>query len=71
LPALELALESRFREFGDSPTHFELSWRSGGSVGFLIDLFRILELTIMVVRGRGSVHGCWTLSSNIFGCSLL
>ena len=41
-------------ESGDSPTHCELSWILGGSVGFLIDLFRIFELTIVVVRGRGS-----------------
>jgi len=52
LPALELVLESKFRESGDSPTHFELSWIPGGSVGFLIDLFRIFELTMVVVRGR-------------------
>ena len=31
---------------------FELSWRPGGSVGFLIDLFRFFELTMVVVRGR-------------------
>ena len=33
---------------------FELSWIPGGSVGFLIDLFRIFELTMVVVKGRGS-----------------
>ena len=37
---------------------FELSWRPGGSVGFLSDLFRIFELTIMVVRGR---EGCFVI----------
>ena len=52
LPALELALESRLSESGDSPTHCELSWIPGGSVEFLIDLFRIYELTMVVVRER-------------------
>jgi len=56
LPALELALESKFRESGDSPIRFELSWRPGGSVGFLIDLFRIFELTMVVVREREVVN---------------
>jgi len=55
LLALELALESRFRESGDSPTYFELSWRPEGSVEFLIDLFRIFELTMVVVREREGV----------------
>ena len=31
---------------------FELFWRPGGSVGFLINLFGFFELTMMVVRGR-------------------
>ena len=31
---------------------FELSWRPGGSVGFLINLFGFFELTMVVVRGR-------------------
>ena len=31
---------------------FELSWRPGGSVGYLIDLFGFFELTMVVVRGR-------------------
>ena len=31
---------------------FELSWRPGGSVGFLIDLFGFFELTMVVVRER-------------------
>jgi len=31
---------------------FELSWRLGGSVGFLINLFGFFELTMVVVRGR-------------------
>ena len=31
---------------------FELSWISGGSVGFLINLFGFFELTMVVVRGR-------------------
>ena len=53
LPALELALESKFRESGDSPMPFELSWIPGGSVGFLINLFGFFELTMVVVRGRG------------------
>ena len=52
LPALELALESKFRESGDSPMSFELSWRPEGSVGFLINLFGFFELTMVVVRGR-------------------
>ena len=52
MPALELALESKFRESGDSPMPFELSWRPGGSVGFLINLFGFFELTMVVVRGR-------------------
>jgi len=56
LPALELALESRLSESGDSPAHCELSWIPGGSIGFLIDLFRFFELTMMVVRGRS---GWW------------
>jgi len=50
---LELALKSRLSESRDSPTHCELSWIPGGSVGFLIDLFRIFELTMVVVRKRG------------------
>ena len=32
---------------------FELSWIPAGSVGFLSDLFRNFELTMVVVRGRG------------------
>jgi len=52
LPALELALESKFREFGDSPMPFELSWIPGESVGFLINLFGFFELTMVMVRGR-------------------
>ena len=36
LPALELALEGKLDESGDSPTHLELSWRSGGSTDFLL-----------------------------------
>ena len=52
MPALELALESKFRESGDSPMFFELSWRPGGSVGILINLFGFFKLTIVVVRGR-------------------
>ena len=52
MPALELALESKFRESGDSPMPFELSWIPGGSVGFLINLFGFFELTMVVVRGR-------------------
>ena len=31
---------------------FELSWRPGGSVGFLINLFGFFKLTIVVVRER-------------------
>ena len=31
---------------------FELSWRPGGSVGLLINLFGFFELTMVVVRGR-------------------
>ena len=31
---------------------FELSWRPGGSLGFLINLFGFFELTMVVVRGR-------------------
>ena len=31
---------------------FELSWRPGESVGFLINLFGFFELTMVVVRGR-------------------
>jgi len=54
LPALELALESKFRESGNSPMSFELSWRPGGSVGLLINLFGFFELTMVVVRGRGA-----------------
>jgi len=41
-----------FRESGDSPTHFELSWRLGESVGFLFEFFRIFGLTMIVVKGR-------------------
>jgi len=41
-----------FREFGDSPTCCELSWRPGGSVGSLIEFFEIFGLTIVVVKGR-------------------
>ena len=52
MPALELALESKFRESGDSPMSFELSWRPGGSIGFLINLFGFFKLTMVVVRGR-------------------
>jgi len=52
LPALELALESKFRESRDSPMSFELSWKPGGSVRFLINLFGFFELTMVVVRGR-------------------
>ena len=52
MPALELALESKFRESGDSPMPFELSWIPGGSVGFLINLFGFFELTMVVVRGK-------------------
>ena len=52
MPALELALESRLSESGDSPAYYELFWIPGESVGFLIDLFRFFELTIMVVREK-------------------
>ena len=40
---------------------FELSWRPGGSVGFLINLFGFFELTMVVVRGREypSKGGSW------------
>ena len=31
---------------------FELSWRPGGSIKFLINLFGFFELTMVVVRGR-------------------
>ena len=36
---------------------FKLSWRPGGSVGFLINLFGFFELTMVAVRGR---EVCWT-----------
>ena len=52
LPALELVLERRFRESGDSPTFCELSWRLGGSIGFLFEFFGIFGLTMMVVKRR-------------------
>ena len=51
-PLSELVLESKFRESGDSPTHCELSWIPGGSIGFLIYLFGFFELTMVVVRER-------------------
>ena len=51
--ALELVLEKRLREFEDSPTCCELSWRPEGSVGFLFKCFGIFELTMMVVKERG------------------
>ena len=38
--------------FGDSLTCYKLSWIPGESVGFLIDLFRFFELTMIVVSGR-------------------
>ena len=40
---------------------FELSWRPGGSVGFLINLFGFFELTMVVVRGRGRACYVWRL----------
>jgi len=53
LPALELALEGKLDESGDSQTHLELSWRSGGSTEFFNDLFGFFELImVVVVRGR-------------------
>jgi len=42
----------RFRESGDSPTCCELSWRLGGSVGFLFEFFGIFRLTMVVVKER-------------------
>ena len=63
MPTLELALESKFRESGDSPMSFELSWRPGGSVGVLINLFGFFELTMVVVRGR-EVGVCLEASSS-------
>jgi len=42
----------RFRESEDSPTYFELSWRPGGSVGFLFEFFGIFGLTMVVVKER-------------------
>jgi len=45
-------VERKFRESGDSPTHCELFWRPGGSIGFLIDLFGFFKLTMVVVRER-------------------
>jgi len=32
--------------------YFELSWKLGGNVGFLINLFGFFELTMVVVRRR-------------------
>ena len=43
LPALELALESKLDESGDSQIHWELSRRPGGSTGFFNDLFGFFE----------------------------
>jgi len=51
-PALELALDSKLGESGDSTTHLALSWRPEGSAGFFVDLFGFFELTMVVVRGR-------------------
>jgi len=59
LPALELALESRLSESGDLPTHFEMSWIPGGSVGFLINLFGFFEVTMVVVREREVNVSSW------------
>jgi len=42
----------RFREFGNSPTWCELSWRPGESVGFLFEFLGIFGLTMVVVKGR-------------------
>ena len=38
---------------------FELSWIPEESVGFLSDLFRIFELTMVVVRGKGMYVVCY------------
>ena len=43
---------------------FELSWRPGGSVGFLINLFGFFELTMVVVRGREGGVLAWCCKAN-------
>ena len=50
LQALELALERKLDKSENSPTHWELFWKPGGSYRLFIDLFGFFELTIIVVR---------------------
>ena len=56
LPALELALKSKWDKSGDSLTHWELFWRLERSIRFFNDLFGFIELPIVVIRGRKFFH---------------
>ena len=51
-PALELALENKLSESGDSPTLFELFWNPGGSVVIVSDFSWFFGLTMVAVKGK-------------------
>ena len=53
LLALELALENKSDESGNSPTYWELSWRSRESIRFFNNLFGFIELMSGIVHTGG------------------